>query len=48
MPYWLLLLKNDIMELEKIQERTAELIKELEWFLKTLLFSDYKNNMYSF
>lgn len=42
MPYWLWLLKNDIMELEKTQEGTAELIKDLEWFLKTLLFSDYK------
>ena len=35
------------MELEKTQERTAELIKDLEWFLKTLSVSDYKNNMYS-
>ena len=47
MPCCLLLLKNDIMELEKTQERTAELIKDLEWLLKTLSVSDYKNNTYS-
>lgn len=29
-PYWLLLLKDDIIELEEIQDRAAELIKELE------------------
>lgn len=43
----LLLLQNDTVELEESQERIAELIEGLEWFFKTLLFSDYKSNMYS-